>query len=660
MKRSSLVTAILVFAALGVILGLLLLAGNSGSPVPTPSPTTAVADIPTFAPPTPSPPPTDAPTPLPPKELTVCQAQEPETLFFYGDLSPAAYNVLAGIYDGPIDTRSYQFQPVILEKLPSLADGDAVLRTVSVQEGERVVDVNNGWVVDLLPDVTVLNADGQEITFESGTVTMTQMVVTFTLRADVTWADGQPLTADDSRYSYELAGEFEDLPLHSQLVRDRTLSYEAVDQQTVVWTSVPGYRDTFYLYNLYSQNFYVENFWRPMPRHAWGDVSVDSLINAEAAHRKPLGWGPFVVEEWVEGEHITLVRNSNYFRAAEGLPYLDRVIFRFVPALQQALGMLGEGECDLITQDVLEGEDLAPLLEARDAGAVQLISSPSNQWEHLDFGIEPASWVSRPDFFGDVRVRRAFAQCIDRERIAQEAYPYGEAVLSHSYVAAEHPLHAGRRLRVWDYAPSTGRSLLEEVGWVDEDEDGVREAHGVTGIAYGAPFSITLLTTTDDPAREQTARIISENLADCGIGLTTEFLPAWEFIADGPDGPVLGRQFELALFSDWKFLDAPCDFYISAQVTGPDNWWWANNHTGYSNPDYDAACQAALNAFPGTDDHARFHRQAQIIFAQDLPVLPLYFVPKLVVARSGVSGVALDPSQYLSDLWNIEQFDLSR
>ena len=109
--------------------------------------------------------PSPTPTPVPPKEFTVCQAEEPNTLFIYGGPSHAARNVLEAIYDGPIDTQTYQSQPVILEKLPSLADGDAELRTVEVTEGASVVDVE-GLVVDLAPGVTVLRADGQEVTFE--------------------------------------------------------------------------------------------------------------------------------------------------------------------------------------------------------------------------------------------------------------------------------------------------------------------------------------------------------------------------------------------------------------------------------------------------------------------------------------------------------------
>jgi ABC-type oligopeptide transport system substrate-binding subunit len=120
---------------------------------------------------------------------------------------------------------------------------------------------------------------------------------------------------------------------------------------------------------------------------------------------------------------------------------------------------------------------------------------------------------------------------------------------------------------------------------------------------------------------------------------------------------VFGRQFSLALFSWMNGLDAPCGLYLSSEIPGPENWWAASNNPGYASDDYDAACQTALDALPGTEAYTSFHREAQRILSYDLPVLPLYSVPKLVAARPEVSGVVLDPSQYL-ELWNIEAFDL--
>jgi peptide/nickel transport system substrate-binding protein len=662
MKRGGWLSAVLVCVALGAIGGVLLIANSSNSAflIPTLAPTIGISPspAPSVIPPTAYP--TGEPTPVPPKELTICQAEEPNTLFIYGRPSRAARNVLEAIYDGPIDTPTYRYQPTILERLPSLPAGDVALRTVQVKEGDRVVDVSNEWAVFLRSGVTtVLDAGGQEVTFEGGVVTMTQMVVTFTLRADVTWEDGHPLTADDSVYSFELAGALGNLPPHARLLHDRTQSYEAVDARTVVWTSVPGYRDTFFFYGSPSQNAYVQNFYHPLPRHFLGVVDAGQMLESEIVRHRPMGWGPFVIQEWVVGDHITLTRNERYFRGSEGLPYLDRVTFRFIPDLQQALNLLAAGECDVIVQDVIEGGDIALLLEAAEAGTVQLLSSSSSEWEHLDFGITPASWVRRPDYFGDVRVRQAIAQCVDRERIAREASPYGEAAVAHSYVPAEHPLYAEGRLDQWDYNPAGGRALLEEVGWQDEDGDGVREVRGVTGVAWGTPFSVTLVTTSEDPARQRTAQILSENLADCGITLGVQYFTSTEeLVFEGHDSPVLGRQFDLALYSWNSGLYAPCELYLSSQIPTVENQWTTLNSPGYASADYDAACLAALDTLSGAGLNPFYHREAQRIFARDLPALPLYFVPRLVAVRPGVSGIAPDPSEYLT--WNVEVFDVSR
>ena len=606
----------------------------TGVPLPTDTPAEVTAD---------------APTPIPLQEITICQADEPNTLFVYGGPSRTARNVLETLYDGPVDIRGYQFYPIILDSLPTVDNGDVTIGEVSVSAGSTVVNAD-GAVVNLGAGATVVDASANQVEYNDEPLNMAQMIVTFTLRADVTWADGQPVTADDSHFSYELAGQIHNPVL--ERMRRYTQDYVVVDNTTVVWKGVPGYHEPFY--HLY--------FYQPLHRHALGTTDPDQLLSAEVTQRNPLGWGAFVVEEWVDGQYLTLVRNPHYFRAPEGLPYLDRITFRTVPNLQQALNDLLSGTCDLITQDiierrVIENGDLAPLLEAADAGKVQLIQSPSSEWEHLDFGITPAEWIRRPDFFGDVRVRHAVAMCIHRERIAGEAVPFGEASLASSYVATEHPLYAGDELYRWDYNPSEALALLDDVGWRDEDGDGIREAHSVAGIDNGTPFSVTLLTNTGNLAHERTARILQENFSACGIGLSVEYMPDWEFFADGPNGLVFGRQFDLALFSWLNDFQAQCGLYLSEAIPSASNLWATTNNPGYASDEYDAACHAALKATYGTSAYESYHREAQRIFSYDLPVVPLYFVPQLVAVRPGISGVQLDPSQHL-ELWNVEMFEV--
>src|SRR5512143_3712624 len=96
-----------------------------------------------------------SPTPSPePKSLVICLGEEPNTLYPYGNPNAAARSVMEAIYDGPIDSNSYEFQAVILQKLPNTADGDAQLAPVDVKRGDLIVD-SGGKLVALDAGVQV-------------------------------------------------------------------------------------------------------------------------------------------------------------------------------------------------------------------------------------------------------------------------------------------------------------------------------------------------------------------------------------------------------------------------------------------------------------------------------------------------------------------------
>jgi peptide/nickel transport system substrate-binding protein len=100
----------------------------------------------------------------------------------------------------------------------------------------------------------------------------------------------------------------------------------------------------------------------------------------------------------------------------------------------------------------------------------------------------------------------------------------------------------------------------------------------------------------------------------------------------------------------------PCDWYTSSHIPNSTNYWVGENVSGYSSPDFDAACQAAQNSIPDESSHAQAYSRAQIIFATDLPVIPLYWRVKVAAARTGICHFSIDPTA-LSDLWNIEAID---
>ncbi len=203
------------------------------------------------------------------RSLTICLGEEPTTLYPYGNLTPSARSVLSAIYDGPMDVSDYTYEPIILEKIPNLEDGDAQVGPVTVTAGSKVVD-SSGNVVMLATGTKVrpsgCRADDCAISYDgSSSLQMDQMVVTFTLLEELMWSDGEPLTSSDSIYSFELASD-KDTPVSKFLI-DRTATYEAADDQTIQWWGHPGFIDPDY----------YTNFWMPLPEHAWSEFPAADL-----------------------------------------------------------------------------------------------------------------------------------------------------------------------------------------------------------------------------------------------------------------------------------------------------------------------------------------------------------------------------------------------
>jgi ABC-type transport system substrate-binding protein len=114
----------------------------------------------------------------------------------------------------------------------------------------------------------------------------------------------------------------------------------------------------------------------------------------------------------------------------------------------------------------------------------------------------------------------------------------------------------------------------------------------------------------------------------------------------------MGRQFDLALFHWFNSDVPPCELYLTDQI--PDQTDWGRfNIAGFSNEEYDLACRAALGALPGTRESEDNHLEAQRIFGEQLPDLPLFWWVRLAIKRPDGIGLTIDPTEE-SLLWNIE------
>lgn len=618
---------------------------------------------------------TPTPEPTGPRTLVICQGQEPDTLYSFVGAMLAKSHVLEAVYDGylgpgnGIDSNSYAYQPVILEKLPSLADGDASLNSVTVSEGDTVVDAEQN-VVSLEPGIMIVPAGETEpVEYTGGEVEMDQLVATFKLLPGLMWSDGTPLTASDSVYSFNLwADPDTDQP---KFALERTQSYEATDDLTLVWTGLPGYKDATY---------YI-NFFGVYPEHVWGQFTAAELKEAEESTRAPLGYGPYIVDEWVQGDNITLHKNPNYFRADEGLPKFETAVYRFVGEGSNAnIAAILSGECDIVDQTSGLDDQSELLLELQSAGQINATFVTGTVYEHVDFGIQHISYDDgydggindRPDFFSDIRMRKAFSMCMDRQALI-DTILFGQSITIDTYLPPQHPLF-NPDVEPVVYDVEAGSALLDEVGWKDPDNDPTtpRVAQGVEGVPDGTTLTVAY-ETTDSTLRQQITAILQQSMGQCGIQANITLYPAAEWFADGPDGKLFGRRFDLGEFAWLTGVQPACELYKTDQVPGPvgEEWisimdgqprtfsangWGGQNNTGYSNPVYDAACNKAITSLPGQPSYDEGHLEAQKIFSEDLPVVALFLRIKLAATRPDMCNFIMDPTSN-SEMWNIEEFD---
>ena len=592
--------------------------------------------------------PTPDPSPIPPRILSICLGKEPESLFLYGDLSESAQIIRQAIYDGPVDRVNFQDLPVILEEQPSQENGSVLVNPVEVFPGQRIVDVQGNITfltngVEFRPSGCA-DSECSEVYVNQGSIILDQVQVRFEFKTGVRWSDGVALTPEDSLFSYQTAGKIygEGGPAKLRFAAD----YQVLEEGEILWTGLPGYQGIY---------DYSELFFTPLPEHLWASLARDELLSSFLTNQYPLGWGPYRVLDWVSGDHLTLERNDLYHLAEEGWPDFDYLVFRFVGDGQEALAAYTSGECDLVVNTPGLDNYYSEILSFVERDEIKLTTIDQPAWEQISFGVNSLDGSRR--LLRDPQLRKALAMCIDREAIAARRKDAG--VIADNLYHPQDPRYNAENPSL-TFQPSEGKRILESLGWIDHDQDPAtgRVAEGVEGIYWGRALKLSLLVPGTE-GNSLTAEMIKEGLSACGVEVEIDYLPPAEMLAPGPEGPVFGRQFDLALFSWTTGSFHLCQIFQSSEVPGvhpafPKGWAGANA-SGYSNPEFDLACTGTLTNLPDSVIAQEAMVEMQRVFADELPVLPLFFRQEMILSHPNLEGI--ESGSYLP-LWNIERIKL--
>lgn len=472
-------------------------------------------------------------------------------------------------------------------------------------------------------------------TVENGGVVIDEdewtMDVTWKMRDDIVWADGEPVTADDVVFTWEKLSD-PDGGIWSP-GSDYTDGVEKIDDYTFVVhynTVYPGY-----LYQLGGEQIAI---W---PEHY---CNADQDFVSWDCGRDPLSSGPYMLEEWVEGDHLTLVRNPNYYE--EGKPYIDKVIVQIVPEQPVRKTMMLEGDADLnFWLDEPSMEDL------KDASNVKLSFSPTDRWVMRLIPNQAAkgsidSVESPHPFFSDKRVRHAVRMAVDVDTIVNDIFlGYGGPVWTEFF----RPPYVCDIPRP-EYDPEGAKALLEEAGWTDQDGDGIRECHGCANAEEGTVMSTEFVIYSDyGESLELAQQLIAENLRDIGMDTELSMMEGGIMWADyGSGGTEQNGEFELNMWDDGYAGVDPSDFIWSFYHTGAQEPDWGWNVVRWSNEEADALIDESYTL----DEEYRQEVFCQLaeIFEEELPWILLFSTTENAAHSTRLEGVQAQINDIVT--WN--------
>jgi peptide/nickel transport system substrate-binding protein len=452
-------------------------------------------------------------------------------------------------------------------------------------------------------------------------------VITLSVRDDITWSDGEPITASDFVFTYEMYVSPDNItnsPYPYSPDDGIIVSIEAPDDLTVVVTFTEPFA-----------SWLTTIFREVLPEHVLRPVFEDegTLDNAEWNRNPTVGSGPFVFDEWEIGSFIRFVRNDNYYNEAANL---DSVIIQFVTDDVAYVDTLIAGGGDFGT--FIAYSDL-PQLE--DAGLTpEFVNSGYNeQWLfNLREGLgHPA--------LQDVKVREALTLGFNRSVITEDLFD-GRTYPASGYW--EGSPYDNPDVDAPPYDPDRANQLLDEAGWVDSNGDGTRDKDGVE--------LVLRYITNDRQVRQDVQAIVQQQYMNIGVGIEILNYPSdIYFNSYSAGGPVSTGDYDIAEFSTTGFFPDPntTDF-LCTEITSEDNPDGTNDR-GYCNPEVDALF-AEQNHTTDYDKRVDLFHQIDALIANDWVFVGVWFDPDLWVVNSRVVNSAVNG---VRPFWNSNEWDVT-
>ncbi len=422
---------------------------------------------------------------------------------------------------------------------------------------------------------------------------------TFTLAEGATWHDGQPVTAEDVKFSYEMIAGFEAFGLYTDFV-SLLESVEAPDATTVVITFEQPIANT-------DERFSGMPI---LPQHIWG-AFADETAAIEFENSAMIGSGPFRLAEHRPGEFTRLAAVKDHYATP---PKIDELIFRVFGNGDAMVQALRTGEVDLI---VVPSNTVVRSLQAEPSVTVAI----GNGRSLSDIIFNLASEESCPPEVGvcsghpalkDVRVRQALSHATDKQSLI-DGVLLGLGTPGLSIVTPAQGDGFAAQLEDYAFDLARANQLLDEAGYADSDGDGVREMPGDPATPLALRYSYP---SDQDADGQRFYELLRDQWRQAGVEILLTPLDADALTA------ICCPAFDFDVIA-WGWTagaDPGSLLYIATSEQIPTGV----SETGYANPEYDQLYQEQLVTVDPAERVALIHRMQELL-VRDVPyIIPWY------------------------------------
>ena len=457
--------------------------------------------------------------------------------------------------------------------------------------------INGGNIYETLIERDNATLELKPLLAESWEISEDKLTYTFKIRQGVKWHDGAPFTSADIVFSYKTIMDPKvdapQLRSYYQEIRD----VEAIDDYTVKFT----YARPYFLALEFCGGMPI------VPKH----IFENGDFNTNPAGRKPVGTGPFKFVKWTTGREVVLEKNPDYWGEK---PHLNRIVFRIITDSSVALQVLKRQELDVAS--------LTPIQWEKQTNSPDF-KKHFDKFSYFTPNYSYIGWNSKRPFFADKRVRTALTHLVNRELILDKVmYGLGAIVTNPFYINSP---EYDKSIEPIPYDPAAARKLLEEAGWVDHDNDGIRDKDGVK-------FSFEFLIPGGSETGEKIATILKEELDGIGIDMTIR-KTEWAVFTTRLNE----RNFDAVTLAWSMGIESdPYQIWSSTQAEA------GSNFIGFKNAEVDRLIETARKEFD-RDKRIELYRQFSEIIHEEQPYTFLFCRKATVAVNKRFENVTVYP-----------------